>query len=140
MRWPILGQYVWPNPNPIPVSYAGELSTLKDWLRNRLSWIDANLPDAGACSDFANITENLSFSVYPNPIGNNAEITVTAKLEQQISLRVVDATGRFVQQQTQNVPRGITKIKLNSASWGSGVFMVEVRNRNNEGGILKVVK
>jgi hypothetical protein len=139
-RWPILGQYVWPNPNPIPTSYAGELSTLKDWLRNRLNWIDGNLPDAGACSDFANITENLSFEVYPNPIGNNAEITVTAKLEQLITLRVVDATGRFVQQQTQTVPRGVTKIKLNSASWGSGVFMVEVRNRNQEGGIVKVIK
>ena len=139
-RWPILGQYVWPNPNPIPTSYAGELSTLKDWLRNRLNWIDENLPDAGACADFANITANLSFAVYPNPIGNHAEITVTAKLEQQITLRVVDATGRFVQQQTQNVPRGITKIRLNSASWGSGVFMVELRNRNQEGGIVKVVK
>ena len=139
-RWPILGQYVWPNPNPIPTSYAAELSTLKDWLRNRLNWIDGNLPDAGACADFANMTENLRFAVYPNPIGNHSEITVTAKLEQQITLRVVDATGRFVQQQTQTVPPGTTKIKLNSASWGSGVFMVEVRNRNQEGGIVKVIR
>lgn len=139
-RWPVLGQYVWPNPDPIPRSYAEEISTLKDWLRNRLGWIDANIPDAGACADFDNITGNLSFSIYPNPIGDHAEIEVKAKIDQQITLRVVDATGHVMQRQTEFISRGTTKIKLNSGWWGRGVYMVEVRNRNGEGGIIKVVK
>lgn len=41
--WPILGQYVWPNPTPIPTSYAGEVAAFKSWLNNRRSWIQANL-------------------------------------------------------------------------------------------------
>jgi hypothetical protein len=30
-RWPVLGQYIWPNPQPIPGSYTGEITALKEW-------------------------------------------------------------------------------------------------------------
>lgn len=38
--WPILGQYVWPNPGPLPTTYAGEVDKLKTWLNTRLEWLD----------------------------------------------------------------------------------------------------
>ena len=40
-RWNILGTYVWPNPQPIPKTYAEEISVMKSWLTRRLSWMDA---------------------------------------------------------------------------------------------------
>ncbi|MEI8203110.1 MAG: T9SS type A sorting domain-containing protein, partial [Bacteroidota bacterium] len=43
-KWPILGVYTWPNPSPIPTSFAGEISALKAWIQARLSWMDANMP------------------------------------------------------------------------------------------------
>ena len=68
-RWPILGQYVWPNPNPIPTSYAAEIAQLKSWLSNRLDWIDSNIPNKGACADQSAVSpDELSVTVYPNPI------------------------------------------------------------------------
>ncbi|HMC85483.1 MAG TPA: CotH kinase family protein, partial [Chitinophagaceae bacterium] len=51
-QWPTLGQYIWPNPDPIPTSYAQEISTLKSWINTRLQWIDANLPNKGTCYDY----------------------------------------------------------------------------------------
>ena len=42
-RWPILGVYVWPNPNPIPTTYAGEIAKLKQWFTNRMAWLDAQI-------------------------------------------------------------------------------------------------
>jgi hypothetical protein len=42
-KWPILGQYVWPNPEPYPPDYAGEIRNLKTWLKARAAWIDANI-------------------------------------------------------------------------------------------------
>jgi hypothetical protein len=39
-RWPILGVYVWPNP-VIPGTYQGEVEQLKNWLRQRIAWMDA---------------------------------------------------------------------------------------------------
>ncbi len=39
-RWKILGQYVWPNPSPIPSDYDGELSSLSNFLTQRLTWLN----------------------------------------------------------------------------------------------------
>lgn len=43
VKWPILGTYVWPNPSPIPTSYAGEINKLKTWFSNRLGWLDSQI-------------------------------------------------------------------------------------------------
>jgi hypothetical protein len=40
LRWPILEVYVWPNA-VIPGSYEGEVDYLKNWLRQRMVWMDA---------------------------------------------------------------------------------------------------
>lgn len=51
-RWPILGVYVWPNPNGFAQrnTYRKEVDFMKDFLRNRLAWIDGNWPYAPAFS------------------------------------------------------------------------------------------
>ncbi len=45
-RWDIIGTYVWPN-YFIGESYSEEVDYLKDYINERLSWIDANLPGEG---------------------------------------------------------------------------------------------
>jgi len=42
MKWPILGTYVWPN-NFIGASYFEEKNYMKDWLTDRLTWLDSNI-------------------------------------------------------------------------------------------------
>ncbi|MEJ0103681.1 MAG: CotH kinase family protein [Bacteroidota bacterium] len=41
-RWDILNQYVWPNA-VVTGSYEGEVEYLKNWLIQRMNWIDANV-------------------------------------------------------------------------------------------------
>jgi hypothetical protein len=139
-RWPILGQYVWPNPEPIPTSYAGELSALKNWLRDRLGWIDENLPDAGACADFADIEGTLRFSIYPNPMVSSAEVMVRSRFDQGMTLRVLDMTGREVLNEKQFIYRGNNRIPLNAPWWPAGIYLLEIRNTSGEGGRLRLVK
>ena len=43
-RWPILGEYVWPNYNWQNNSYEDEVAFFEDWFFDRLQWIDDNLP------------------------------------------------------------------------------------------------
>lgn len=40
-KWPILGTYVWPQPNPIANSWQQEVNELRSWLDRRLKWLDA---------------------------------------------------------------------------------------------------
>jgi hypothetical protein len=41
-RWPILGTHVWPN-SFVGETYQQEIEYLKDWLRERTAWMDANI-------------------------------------------------------------------------------------------------
>ncbi len=43
-RWPILGEYVWPNYDWQGNDYYDEVEFFETWLFNRLSWIDNNNP------------------------------------------------------------------------------------------------
>lgn len=66
-RWPILGTYVWPN-NFVGPSYASEVDYMKDWIRDRMNWMDANM--FGTCAstmsiEATGISQGVSF--YPNP-------------------------------------------------------------------------
>ncbi|MBK8090090.1 MAG: CotH kinase family protein, partial [Chitinophagaceae bacterium] len=51
-KWPTLGQYVWPNPQPIAFTYNTEIIYLKEWIAARLGWIDRYLPNEGICYDY----------------------------------------------------------------------------------------
>lgn len=42
-RWPVLGQYVWPNYNWYGNTYADEVEYFENYLFNRLAWMDANI-------------------------------------------------------------------------------------------------
>jgi hypothetical protein len=41
-RWNILGQYVWPNP-VVHDTYEGEIGYLKNWINERIGWLDSQL-------------------------------------------------------------------------------------------------
>lgn len=43
-KWPILGEYVWPNYNWQNNDYDDEVEFFSNWLFERLAWIDDNLP------------------------------------------------------------------------------------------------
>jgi len=142
-RWPILGQYVWPNPNPIPTSYSGEITALKEWITNRLSWIDNNIPNAGACEDWQDIVnENLEVSIYPNPNnGIDATIKVKIKDPQTIYLNVFDGVGRLVHTQSINVIPVSNLITIEEAKkWQTGIYYFVFFNKYGEKVSKKIMK
>lgn len=74
-RWPVLDQFVWPNPQ-ITGSYESEVKNLKDFLSARLSWMDLNMP--GSCA--TSVSEHkheFNLNLFPNP--NNGTINVDTK-------------------------------------------------------------
>ncbi|MFX1450202.1 MAG: CotH kinase family protein, partial [Promethearchaeota archaeon] len=42
-KWPVLGEYVWPNPPPFLKTYDEEINRLKIWFGARIEWIDENI-------------------------------------------------------------------------------------------------
>ena len=66
-RWNTLGNYIWPN-NFVGETYEDEINYLKNWLGERLTWMDENM--IGECFISA-VNEPLvaysSIGLFPNP-------------------------------------------------------------------------
>lgn len=72
-RWPILGEYVWPNFDWEGNNYQDEVAFLSEWLFNRLNWMDNNLdgvmlyPEAELSGFFPLVTIDLSQDYFARP-------------------------------------------------------------------------
>jgi hypothetical protein len=96
IRWPILGTYVWPNPQPVPTSYAGEVQELKDFMEGRWAWMDANLPgdpDCALTSGVAQATKPVE-TPFPNPFAHEVFFRTTGT--RPVMVKLVDVLGRTV--------------------------------------------
>jgi hypothetical protein len=54
--WQTIGNYVWPN-GWVANSWQGEVDSMKQWITNRMNWIDANMyPSMQACNSVLNVS------------------------------------------------------------------------------------
>ena len=69
-RWDILGRDVGaPEYPPIPATYSGEIQRLKEWIDQRLTWLDANMPGKNIVLPTVDLTSSSQHivRVFPNP-------------------------------------------------------------------------
>ncbi|MDY0103255.1 MAG: CotH kinase family protein [Lentimicrobium sp.] len=95
--WPILGEYVWPNPWPYPETYAEEIASLKSWIHLRLAWMDDNLP--GIC--YTTYQEEIihgpvQLKLFPNPVENILSVSLSALSGKNATIEITDLSGRIL--------------------------------------------
>lgn len=128
IKWPILGIYVWPNPQPIPTTYAGEISALKSYLHTRLNWLDQNMP--GFCNPTSvdeNKAEMGKLMIYPSPAQESVIIETKQNFDDQLYISLLDLGGKVVagwkghqlragngsyQLDVHNIPAGLWIVRL----------------------------
>lgn len=126
--WPILGTYVWPNPSPIPSTYAGEIDELKDWAAARWSWMDANLP--GVCTvGLKDVAGTAGIRVFPTSFTDHVMIDDPKGVNYDLSL--VDARGKLVFVVQRQLSRGLQRIEL-PAHLSPGIYVLHLRSANGE--------
>ena len=92
-RWPILGINVGtPEVGIQPTSYSGEIIKFKNWINERLIWLDANMP--GNCPNVS-VSENKKtyLVTYPNPSSNIVNIYSEASIK---NITLFDNVGRLI--------------------------------------------
>jgi len=98
-RWPILGVYVWPNAY-IGGSYWAEIRYLKQWIQDRILWMDARMPGQSTASanheraDFP--TDFRLDQNFPNPFNMTTTIHYSLPLESHVMLKIHDLQGKQV--------------------------------------------
>lgn len=107
-RWPILGEWVWPNSDLFGTvqSHDEVVSKLKNWMLGRLAWMDENMPGTAAICDLFDDPEfeistavedfereQSILKVYPNPTQDNTTVESMIQMER---LSLIDELGREV--------------------------------------------
>jgi hypothetical protein len=130
IQWPILGVYVWPNPNPLALTYAAEIAQLKSWILYRMYWLDNSMPGNLSFCALTGIDESAyhsSFSIFPNP--NNGNFTVLTRDDISIQkIEVLDAMGRVVY--SVNEPGNIHQKEI-TTELNRGIYFVRVSTDKN---------
>lgn len=127
-QWPIIGTYVWPNPNPIPTSYAGEITQLKNYINARLNWIDANT--TGVC----NLSENgisqatQQFSITPNPAKEKCLLSFYLDKKSSFQIQLFNANGAEVMtENVSNATSGFQQKEINfSSNLPAGIYLLKI--------------
>lgn len=98
-RWPVLGQYVWPN-SFIGDSHLQEIDYLKNWLGDRLNWMDNNV--FANCVTSLNENETNNLVVYPNPFKEYIKIQGNKEILGNSIIKIYNTTGQLVKQMTSS--------------------------------------
>lgn len=123
---PVLGVYVWPNPNPIPATYAGEITALKNWIVSRMNWLDNNMPGTCLTTGMDENEYNYSMEIFPNPASHQLTVSVTTDVINKVE--IISAPGKIVYSETvdgnrnawvmdvSHLPSGIYVLRLLTGS------------------------
>ncbi len=147
-KWPTLGEYVWPNPNPIPETYKEEMQTLKFWIAARLAWIDRNLPQVGACAGIAPVAlanastlKNLpkkAFALSPNP-GRSNFVLSGGNSSEVIFMEVFSAHGQTLLQSLADLAHLNEQLNKLLPQQSAGLYIIKLKQGNNVENIKVIV-
>jgi len=122
-KWPILGVYVWPNPSPIPSTYAGEIANFKSNLSSRLNWLDANIPGQCWGIPLTNEEEKVGpAQIYPNPANDQVLVVLSKSVNQ---LEWFNLAG----QKIMAIPtQGVLQLSVSTAPLPNGIYWLKMGN------------
>jgi len=134
VRWPILGQHIWPN-NFVGNTYAEEISFLKSWMDDRFAFLDANW-----YYDVVSVEENSlallrNIRVYPNPFTENIAVEFSETKESLHQLLIYDLTGKIVHESSIG-----NQETLSLSFLSKGVYILKISLDNNRWHTQKLIK
>lgn len=77
-----------------------------------------------------NEARSKAFTVWPNPVLDNVNVTLQSEKNQNLNLRVVDYNGRVVRSQVVNATRGVNQITVNMSTLTKGMYVIQVVGEN----------
>lgn len=134
VQWPILGVYVWPNPQT-PATYQGEINNLKQWILNRWNWLDANIP--GNCYSIGvpegPVVSN-SVMVYPNPFGSSFNVEFYLSRDAEVKIELYNGMGQLVKLvDAKEYAWGENNIfiSLEGVELSNGIYLLKISSGSN---------
>lgn len=127
--WNILNTYVWPN-NYVGGTYANELIYLKNWLRDRITWMDGQIqPIVDITLDnFDKELVPVELVTFPNPFTETVNFRFLMLSEGDFNLIINDLTGKTIYSHKEHLAAGMHNIPVNFSDYyhEKGIFTYRI--------------
>jgi hypothetical protein len=137
-RWPVLNTYVWPN-YYVGNSFQDEVNWLKNWVTNRLNWMDTNMPQVitGAVESVSDFT----VSTFPNPFEHDITIEYTITQPGKITIELFDVMGKPVATSRETRDNsGTYQLTIQANEFAKGVYYYKANSESSISIIGKIIK
>jgi len=136
-RWPILDQYVWPNPR-ILFSYPAEINNLKQFIRSRLIWMDQTISSACLLSNTDDLDVSIEeLEVYPNPIHDEININFHLAQKSDIEISLSNILGKRVSQSLlPDHHSGLITETMDVSDLPTGSYVLRIATSSSEQSVL----
>lgn len=127
-RWPVLNQYVWPN-NFVGGSYANEISFLKNWVTERMEWMDNNVGAQNVNTETPLPRGAFSLTApYPNPFTDETTFTLSLRQSGSVEAALYDILGRRVRTVATGVFESarLHPLTVSAEGLASGIYLLHV--------------
>jgi len=138
-KWPLLGvSGQAPEVGPFATTYDAELDTLKNWIKIRLQWLDANIPGHCYPVDISNVSDvtNSAFKYYPNPSKGTIHFEGFILNNENAKLKIYDVTGNLIVEKT--LTSGKQNFDCFIENSGAYYFVINAKENRQSGKIIIV--
>jgi hypothetical protein len=78
------------------------------------------------------LNENWSVNIFPNPVIDKMQMSITAPANENIEIAIYDASGRLMRKMNTSILKGNSKINVSDfQSWATGIYSVKVISGKN---------
>ncbi len=120
-RWPVLGQYVWPN-YYVAATHSDEIAWMENWLISRLYYIDTHLP--GRCGGQEPPVEiDFAAEVFPNPMVNELKVKVVSQRNLNIRIQLFNIGGLLITEKQFMVAEGEQIHEIRTEALPKGLYV-----------------
>ncbi|MBK9255590.1 MAG: CotH kinase family protein [Saprospiraceae bacterium] len=125
-KWPVLNEYIWPN-NFVGGSYALEIDYLKNWLQERLLWLDNEF---GSYTSVLNIQNNFEIKAYPNPASEYLTLNISGLNDYQKVEILKVRDGSLVKSLQVYQQANVTESRINISDLETGLYILKIISGN----------
>ena len=123
-QFPVLGTYLWPN-YFVGDTWESEIQFLKDWIADRISWMDAQISAINTSEDDIQPVNSYEISVFPNPFVENVTFAVYFLKICNFKIVIYNMTGEMMYNYSLTSVPGYTEFTLPLGDFipGKGLYL-----------------
>jgi len=142
IQWPVLGAYIWPNPQPEgKATYATEVEDVKSWIAKRIKWMDMVIQ--GRCISLSGIQDIVwqnNFTTYPNPFSGSLLTHYAVEQNSKVRLQLFNELGIEVIRVVDRIqPPGNYQNEISTEKLAAGIYNLQL-TVNDQSSCHKLIK